>query len=168
MYQALYRKYRPQRFEDVVGQRHIIQTLKNAIDQNRIGHAYLFSEDYDNAIDSYEKYMDDRNFHNEQIYSNIWNNYGVALANLGRTEEARNAYANAVRIDPDNEIARDNLNNIGYSRRGSNNGGIVSGISSTIDAVNEVYKKVDPEVVKGVVDIVKYFLKWEKEYFKGL
>ena len=33
MYQALYRKYRPQRFEDVVGQRHIIQTLKNAIDQ---------------------------------------------------------------------------------------------------------------------------------------
>lgn len=42
MYQALYRKYRPQRFEDVVGQRHIIQTLKNAIDQNRIGHAYLF------------------------------------------------------------------------------------------------------------------------------
>ena len=81
------------------------------------------------------------------------------MANLGRTEEARNAYANAVRIDPDNEIARDNLNNIGYSRRGSNNSGIISGISSTIDAVNEVYKKVDPEVVKGVVDIVKYFLK---------
>lgn len=42
MYQALYRKYRPQKFEDVVGQKHIIQTLKNAIDQNRIGHAYLF------------------------------------------------------------------------------------------------------------------------------
>ena len=42
MYQALYRKYRPQRFEDVVGQKHIIQTLKNAVDQNRIAHAYLF------------------------------------------------------------------------------------------------------------------------------
>ena len=124
-----------------------------------LANAYLFLEDYDNAIDSYEKCIDDINSYDDKISSYIWNNYGVALANLGRTEEARNAYANAVRIDPDNEIARDNLNNIGYSRRGSNNSGIVSGISSTIDAVNEVYKKVDPEVVKGVVDIVKYFLK---------
>ena len=83
--------------------------------------------------------MDDRNFYNEQIYSNLWNNYGVALANLGRTKEARNAYANAVRVDPGNEVARDNLDNLGY-----------------------------PSVVKGVVDIVKNFLKWKKEYLKGL
>lgn len=41
-YQALYRKYRPMNFDEVVGQTHIIQTLKNAIVQNRIAHAYLF------------------------------------------------------------------------------------------------------------------------------
>lgn len=41
-YQALYRKYRPTNFDEVVGQTHIIQTLKNAIVHNRIAHAYLF------------------------------------------------------------------------------------------------------------------------------
>lgn len=42
-YLVLARKYRPQRFEEVIGQEHITQTLKNAILQKRIGHAYLFS-----------------------------------------------------------------------------------------------------------------------------
>lgn len=41
-YQALYRRLRPQRFEDVAGQEHIIRTLKNQIENNRINHAYLF------------------------------------------------------------------------------------------------------------------------------
>lgn len=41
-YQVLARKWRPQTFADVVGQEHISRTLKNAILQNRIGHAYLF------------------------------------------------------------------------------------------------------------------------------
>jgi DNA polymerase-3 subunit gamma/tau len=41
-YQVLARKYRPQRFSDVVGQEHVTQTLANAIRQNRIAHAYLF------------------------------------------------------------------------------------------------------------------------------
>lgn len=41
-YQALYRKYRPTEFDEVVGQKHIVQTLKNAVDRNRIAHAYLF------------------------------------------------------------------------------------------------------------------------------
>ena len=43
MYQALYRKYRPKTFEDVVGQKVIIQTLKNSILNNKISHAYLFT-----------------------------------------------------------------------------------------------------------------------------
>ena len=43
MYQALYRKYRPQTFEDVVGQKVIVQTLKNAVFNNKINHAYLFT-----------------------------------------------------------------------------------------------------------------------------
>lgn len=41
-YQALYRKFRPQEFEDVKGQDHIVTTLKNQIKADRIGHAYLF------------------------------------------------------------------------------------------------------------------------------
>ncbi|HEU6447798.1 MAG TPA: DNA polymerase III subunit gamma/tau [Verrucomicrobiae bacterium] len=41
-YQVIARKYRPQRFEDVVGQEHVTQTLANAIEQKRIAHAYLF------------------------------------------------------------------------------------------------------------------------------
>jgi DNA polymerase-3 subunit gamma/tau len=41
-YQVIARKYRPQRFEDVVGQEHVTQTLSNAISQGRIAHAYLF------------------------------------------------------------------------------------------------------------------------------
>jgi DNA polymerase-3 subunit gamma/tau len=41
-YQVIARKYRPQRFADVVGQEHVTQTLANAIEQKRIAHAYLF------------------------------------------------------------------------------------------------------------------------------
>ncbi len=40
---ALYRAWRPQTFEDMVGQQHVIQTLQNAIRENRISHAYLFN-----------------------------------------------------------------------------------------------------------------------------
>src|ERR1700748_1892873 len=41
-YQVIARKYRPQTFADVIGQEHVTQTLRNAIEQNRIAHAYLF------------------------------------------------------------------------------------------------------------------------------
>ncbi len=42
MYQSLYRKYRPRSFGEVLGQNHIVRTLKNQIKSGRIGHAYLF------------------------------------------------------------------------------------------------------------------------------
>ena len=42
MFQALYMKYRPQTFADIVGQNHIVSVLKNAIDKDQISHAYLF------------------------------------------------------------------------------------------------------------------------------
>ena len=42
MFQALYRKYRPQTFNDIVGQNHIVSVLNNAIEKNQISHAYLF------------------------------------------------------------------------------------------------------------------------------
>ncbi len=41
-YQVFARKYRPQTFDDLVGQNHVSQTLKNAVEQNRLAHAYLF------------------------------------------------------------------------------------------------------------------------------
>ncbi len=41
--QALYRRWRPQRFEDVIGQEHITRTLRNAVAQSRLAHAYLFA-----------------------------------------------------------------------------------------------------------------------------
>ncbi len=42
-YQVLARKYRPQRFSEVIGQAHVTRTLKNAIEQGRIAHGYIFS-----------------------------------------------------------------------------------------------------------------------------
>ena len=42
MYQALYRKWRPQTFDDVIGQKHITETLKNQVASGRLSHAYLF------------------------------------------------------------------------------------------------------------------------------
>ena len=43
MYQALYRKWRPRTFDDVVGQEHITQTLKQQVSGGRLSHAYLFT-----------------------------------------------------------------------------------------------------------------------------
>jgi len=43
MYQALYRKYRPSNFDEVVGQKIVVKTLINAIENNKISHAYIFS-----------------------------------------------------------------------------------------------------------------------------
>ncbi|MFL6543347.1 MAG: DNA polymerase III subunit gamma/tau [Chthoniobacterales bacterium] len=41
-YEVFARKYRPQTFGDIVGQQHVVRTLKNAVEQNRLAHAYLF------------------------------------------------------------------------------------------------------------------------------
>ena len=43
MYQALYRKWRPKTFSDVIGQSHITQTLKKQVAEGRTSHAYLFT-----------------------------------------------------------------------------------------------------------------------------
>ncbi|MDQ2728132.1 MAG: DNA polymerase III subunit gamma/tau, partial [Actinomycetota bacterium] len=42
-YQSLYRRYRPQRFSDVLGQEHVTRALKNAVRDGKVAHAYLFS-----------------------------------------------------------------------------------------------------------------------------
>lgn len=42
MYQSLYRKYRPKRFADVVGQDIVVRTLRNSIKNDKVSHAYMF------------------------------------------------------------------------------------------------------------------------------
>jgi len=42
-YVSLYRRWRPQNFDDIVGQGHVVRTLKNAVSTGRISHAYIFS-----------------------------------------------------------------------------------------------------------------------------
>ena len=42
-YLALYRKYRPDTFDKLIGQEHIVKTLVNQIESGRLGHAYLFT-----------------------------------------------------------------------------------------------------------------------------
>ena len=42
-YQSLYRRYRPSRFSEVRGQEHLVSALRNAVTEDRLGHAYLFS-----------------------------------------------------------------------------------------------------------------------------
>ena len=41
-YKALYRTYRPNSFDEVAGQKHVVQTLQHAVEQHKIAHAYLF------------------------------------------------------------------------------------------------------------------------------
>ena len=42
-YQSLYRRYRPRRFGELRGQEHVVRALRNAVRDDRVGHAYLFS-----------------------------------------------------------------------------------------------------------------------------
>jgi len=42
-YQSLYRRHRPRRFSEVRGQEHVVRALRNAVREDRVGHAYLFS-----------------------------------------------------------------------------------------------------------------------------
>ena len=42
-HQSLYRRFRPQRFAEVVGQSHLVRALRNAVREDRVGHAYMLS-----------------------------------------------------------------------------------------------------------------------------
>ena len=59
-YQALYRRLRPQKFEDVVGQNHIIKTLQNQIENGRINHAYLFCGTREKKKPPPQKYLQEQ------------------------------------------------------------------------------------------------------------
>ena len=66
-YQALYRMYRPQSFDDVVGQTHVTKTLRNAISKGKQSHAYIFSGPRGTGKTSIEKvFVKDINSLDEQ------------------------------------------------------------------------------------------------------
>ena len=100
-----------------------------------LGNSYLLLKDYYNAFHSFEKGIDfnkgiEINSNNDYILkesgidfndssaivvindSSILNNYGVVLANLNRIEEAKKYFEKALEINPNNEMAKDNLNNL--------------------------------------------------------
>ena len=100
-----------------------------------LGNSYLLLKDYYNAFHSFEKGIDfnkgiEINSNNDYILkvlgidindssaivvindSSIFNNYGVVLANLNRIEEAKKYFEKALEINPNNEKAKDNLNNL--------------------------------------------------------
>ena len=56
-YTALYRKFRPQTFAEMVGQEHITRTLRNQIMANRVGHAYLFNGGRGTGKNTYAKVL---------------------------------------------------------------------------------------------------------------
>lgn len=56
-YTALYRKFRPATFDEVKGQDHIVKTLQNQIEANRIGHAYLFVEHEEQVRQVLQRYL---------------------------------------------------------------------------------------------------------------
>ena len=56
-YTALYRKYRPDTFNGVIGQDHIVKTLKNEMNTGRISHAYLFAEQEEREKLQQQKYL---------------------------------------------------------------------------------------------------------------
>ena len=43
-HQSLYRRYRPRRFDELKGQEHVVRVLRNAVREDRVGHAYLFNQ----------------------------------------------------------------------------------------------------------------------------
>lgn len=108
-----------------------------------VGNSYLNVNDYNNAIYMYEKEIEINNGGSKEAL----NNYGVALVNLNRIEEAKIAYSKAIELDPNYELAKNNLQSLQSSNEGVSLNGIVSGISKGIDTLNEISGKIDPKTV---------------------
>ena len=67
-YKALYRTYRPNSFDEVAGQKHVVQTLQHAVEQHKIAHAYLFCGPRGTGKTSIAKI-----FARIQIINHVWN-----------------------------------------------------------------------------------------------
>ena len=107
-------------------------------------------EDYNNAVYSFNKSI--------KINPNApytWNDYGVALQRLNRIDEAISAYSKALEIDPNYELARNNLQILQSSNGGVSLNGVVSGISKGIDTLNELSGKINPSTIGMVVGAAK-------------
>ena len=113
-----------------------------------LGNAYSNLENYAEAVKCYEYILNSEQFElDTDFLINFGINYGVALANLNRTEESIEMHKQVLDLDPNNEMAKNNLQILQSSNEGASLNGIVSGISKGIDTLNEISGKIDPKTV---------------------
>lgn len=126
-----------------------------------LGNAYSELENYTEAVECYEYILNSEEFElNKDFLISFGINYGVALANLNRMEEAINMHMQVLDLDPDNETAKNNLQILQSSNGGVSLNGVVSGISKGIDTLNELSGKVKPEtigMIAGAVGLIGKF-----------
>lgn len=121
-----------------------------------LGNAYSELENYTEAVECYEYILNSEEFElNKDFLISFGINYGVALANLNRTEEAINMHMQVLDLDPDNETAKNNLQILQSSNGGVSLNGVVSGISKGIDTLNELSGKINPSTIGMVVGAAK-------------
>lgn len=121
-----------------------------------LGNAYSELENYTEAVECYEYILNSEEFElNTDFAIKFGINYGVALANLNRTEEAIEMHKQVLDLDPNNEMAKNNLQILQSSNEGVSLDGVVSGISKGIDTLNELSGKINPSTIGMVVGEAK-------------
>lgn len=121
-----------------------------------LGNAYSELENYTEAVECYEYILNSEEFElNTDFAIKFGINYGVALANLNRTEEAIEMHKQVLDLDPNNEMAKNNLQILQSSNEGVSLDGVVSGISKGIDTLNELSGKINPSTIGMVVGAAK-------------
>ena len=121
-----------------------------------LGNTHFQLEDYDNAVGYYEILFDSYAYKygglgETEIDALI--NYGVSLYNLNRIEESIEVHNKVLEIDPDNEIAKENLEILQSANYGISGKSIVSGISKGIDTANQLASKVKPETIETITKV---------------
>ena len=121
-----------------------------------LGNAYSELENYTEAVECYEYILNSEEFElNTDFAIKFGINYGVALANLNRTDEAIEMHKQVLDLDPNNETAKNNLQILQSSNGGVSLNGVVSGISKGIDTLNELSGKINPSTIGMVVGAAK-------------
>ena len=121
-----------------------------------LGNAYSELENYTEAVECYEYILNSEEFElNTDFAIKFGINYGVALANLNRTDEAIEMHKQVLDLDPNNEMAKNNLQILQSSNEGVSLDGVVSGISKGIDTLNELSGKINPSTIGMVVGAAK-------------
>ena len=122
----------------------------SAYTYKKLGNIYLELQNYEEASNCYKNASDYFDFDTDLLI-----NYGFALANLNRTDEAIEMHKQVLDLDPNNETAKNNLQILQSSNGGVSLDGVVSGISKGIDTLNELSGKINPSTIGMVVGAAK-------------